>query len=412
MGNSIFKNKPFLFILFTGFLSILGVGVIIPVIPFIVSKYVSSHNNNEIALYVGLLISLYSFCQFFAAPVLGALSDKYGRRPILLICLFGSAIGYILFGIGGSLTILFIARAIDGITGGDISTVIAYIADVTKPNERGKYFGMVGATIGLGFMIGPTIGGLVSSISLSAPVFLAAGLTILNMIYGYFVLPESLDRKHRMIDFSPHHLNPFNQLRYILNNKVLKSLILIGSFYFLAFTQLVSIVTVFYKDTLHWTPENLGFYFLILGAGDMFTQGYLIRKLLPKFGPVKLVFAGFLITCFAYAINTVISIFPYVFLAYSYMLIYAFGSGLFEPSFGSLLSVVAGPQEQGRVQGASQSMQSLCRIIGPLVAAFLYQFHHGLPWVSCIVASIAGAILLYKYRNIITDHLHTSVHAK
>ena len=142
----------------------------------------------------------------------GALSDKYGRRPVLLLCLFGSAIGYILFGIGGSLTILFIARAIDGITGGDVSTVIAYVADVTKPQDRGKYFGVVGATIGLGFMLGPTIGGLVSSISLSAPVFLAAGLTIINMIYGYFVLPESLDPKHRMDDFSLHHLNPFLQL--------------------------------------------------------------------------------------------------------------------------------------------------------------------------------------------------------
>src|SRR5260221_7920367 len=161
MDKSVFQNKPFLFILFTAFLSILGIGIIIPVIPFIVAKYVKS--PNEIAFQVGLLVSLYSFCQFFAAPVLGALSDKYGRRPVLLLCLLGSAIGYILFGIGGSLAILFIARAIDGITGGDISTVIAYVADVTKPQDRGKYFGIVGATIGLGFIIGPTVGGLMSS---------------------------------------------------------------------------------------------------------------------------------------------------------------------------------------------------------------------------------------------------------
>src|ERR1700733_9251365 len=143
MYKTIFANKPFLFILITAFLSILGIGLIIPVLPFVVGQYVDPKHVGEIAWYVGLLTSLYALCQFFAAPVLGALSDRYGRRPVLLLCLFGSAIGYILFGIGGSLTVLFIARAIDGITGGDISTVIAYIADVTEPQERGKYFGIV-----------------------------------------------------------------------------------------------------------------------------------------------------------------------------------------------------------------------------------------------------------------------------
>lgn len=410
MGKSLFANKPFLFILFTGFLSILGIGVIIPVIPFIVGKYVDPHHTNEIAIYVGLLVSLYSFCQFFAAPVLGVLSDKYGRRPVLLLCLLGSAIGYILFGIGGSLSILFIARAIDGITGGDISTVIAYVADVTKPQERGKYFGIVGATIGLGFMIGPSVGGLVSSISLSAPVFLAAGLVLLNMIYGYFVLPESLSKENRMTDFSPHHLNPFNQLNYILKNNTLKSLMIIGSFYFFAFSELSSIITVFFKDTLHWSPGNIGLYFLVLGIGDMFTQGFLTGKLLPKFGPIKLVFAGFLTTAIAYAINAVVPIFPFVLLAYAYIVVYALGSGLFEPSFGGLISGVAGQQEQGRVQGASQSMQSISRIIGPLFAAFLYQFNHSLPWISCVLVSLIGAALLFIYRNQIASHLHTSIH--
>jgi len=403
MDKSLFKNKPFLFILITAFLSVMGIGLIIPVIPFIVGKYAGA---NQIAWNVGLLVSLYSFCQFFAAPVLGALSDKFGRRPILLWCLLGSAIGYILFGIGGSLAILFIARAIDGITGGDISTVIAYVADVTKPQERGKYFGIVGATIGLGFMIGPSVGGLVSSISLSAPVFLAAGLTIINMIYGYFVLPESLSYKHRMSDFSLHHLNPFNQLRYILKNKTLQSLIIIGFFYFLAFSQLISIISVFYKDTLLWTPENLGFYFLIIGAGDIFVQGYLTGKLLPKFGPIKLLFAGFLITLCAYSINAFIPVFPFAFLAYIYMIIYAVGSGLFEPSFGSLLSSVAGPQEQGRIQGASQSMQSIARILGPLTAAFLYEYSHSFPWILCVILSLIGAMLVFSYKKKITTSMN------
>lgn len=399
MDRSIFANKPFLFILFTTFLSILGIGIIIPVIPFIVGQYIDPSNLNAVALFVGILTSLYSFCQFFAAPVLGALSDKHGRRPVLLLCLLGSAIGYILFGIGGSIAVLFVGRIIDGLTGGDISTAMAYVADVTKPQDRGKYFGVIGATIGFGFILGPSIGGLVSHISLSAPLYLAAGLTLVNMIYGYFVLPESLAKVHRMSDFTIHHLNPFTQINYILGHKTLRPLMLIGLFYFLAFAQLQAITSVFYKDVLNWTPGNIGFYFLVLGLGDMFTQGFLAGKLLPKFGPIKLVLAGFFVTAVAYAINAILPIFPYVFLAYLYIIIYALGSGLFEPSFSGLVSRSATPQEQGRVQGASQSMQSVTRIVGPLLAAFLYQYSHSLPWIFCVIFSLIGAYLLLQRRT-------------
>lgn len=403
--KSIFTNKPFLFILFTAFLSILGIGLIIPVIPFIVARYVGAKNTNEIALLVGLITSLYAFCQFFAAPVLGALSDKFGRRPILLLCLFGSAIGYIMFGIGGSMAIILLSRIIDGITGGDVSTAMAYVADVTKPQERGKYFGIVGAVIGLGFILGPSVGGLVAHISLSAPLFLAAALTLLNMLYGYFVLPESLTKENRNADFSVHHLNPFTQIQYILKNNTLTMLMIVGAFYYFAFAQMQSIASIFFKDTLNWTPGNIGFYFLILGTCDMITQGFLAGKLVEKFGTVKIVLSGFIVTAIAFSINALLPIFPFAFFAYVYVVIYSLGSGFFEPAFGGLISSSASPQEQGRVQGASQSVQSITRILGPLFAAFLYSINHSLSWISCVIFSLIGAVYLFGKREKILAHL-------
>jgi DHA1 family tetracycline resistance protein-like MFS transporter len=229
-------------------------------------------------------------------------------------------------------------------------------------------------------------------------------------VYGYFVLPESLDKKHRMTDFSWHHLNPFIQLQYILKNSFLKSLMIVGFFYFFAFAQLQGISSVFFKDVMKWDPGHIGFYFLVLGIGDMFTQGFLAGKLMPKFGAIKLVFAGFLITSLAYAINAVLPIFPYIFLAYIYILIYALGSGLFEPAFGGLVAGSAEPQEQGRVQGASQSVQSITRIIGPIFAAFLYEIHPSVSWISCVIFSLIGFFLLFHHKDEISKHMNVVMH--
>lgn len=385
--KDVFANTKFLFILFSAFLAVMGIGFIIPVIPFILEEYVPS---NQVALMVGVLTSLYSLCQFFAAPVLGALSDKYGRRPVLLFCLLGSAIGYVMFGIGGALWILFVGRIIDGLTGGDISTLFAYIADITEPKDRGKYFGIVGATVGFGFIIGPTLGGLASKISYSAPFFIAAGFTLINMLFGIFVLPESLDKKHRMTDFSAHHLNPFGQISNVWKKPLIKTLFILSIFYFFPFAQLQGISSVYYKDTLHWNADNIGYLFLVLGIGDMITQGFLSGKLIPKFGELKTVLGGFILTAIAYAVFAALVVFPTSSTAYVGILIYAFGSGLFEPSIGSLISRSAEPREQGRVQGASQSLQSVTRIVGPLTAAFLYQAGTSFPYLLNVILSIAG----------------------
>jgi DHA1 family tetracycline resistance protein-like MFS transporter len=405
--KDIFANKAFLFITFSAFLAVIGIGIIIPVIPFIVQKYMPGANEGTIAFNVGILMSIYSLCQFFAAPGLGALSDKYGRRPVLLFCLVGSALGYVLFGIGGSLAVLFLGRIIDGLTGGDISTMFAYIADVTKPEERGKLFGILGATVGVGFMIGPSIGGLMAQISLSAPFYLAAAVTLLNAVFGYFVLPESLAKEHRMSDFSIHHLNPFSQLQSVLSNVTIKTLLFLGFFYFLPFSQLQGIGGVFSKDVLHWDPANIGTMFLVVGVVDILTQGVFSQKLMSKFGELRLTIAGLAITGIAYALSASNVIFHSSLFAYITVTIFAFGGGLIEPALGSLISRAADPREQGRVQGANQSLQSITRIVGPLLAAFLYGIGASIPYIVCALLSLVALFYVKTKYQFIAAHIHS-----
>lgn len=397
-------KKQAIFVFVTTFLNFLGFSIIIPIIPFLVQKY--EPDPKLIALYVGFILSSYSLCQFLAAPALGVLSDRFGRRPILLISLLGSVIGYLFLGFGGSLAILFLGRIIDGLTGGNISTVYAYVADITEPKDRGKYFGLMGAIGGLGFMLGPAIGGVTGTIHLAAPLFIAAAVTFVNMIFGYFVMPESLKHEHKLDRVELSHLNPFSQLSRLSSIPVLKILFLVVFLYFFAATMLQGNLSVFTKDVLNWGPKEIGLMLFVVGIIDIFSQGFLTSKLMPILGDSKLVIVGALLNSLGiFLVGTVSGFHSVVFL----MIVVIFlniGDGVFQPALSSLISRATEPKKQGRVQGANQSIQAISRVLGPLTAAWLYQYGHGLPYyvsggVVAIVFLIVFSVRLDKHYDVV-----------
>ncbi len=396
------KNRSLTFIVVTMFLNFLGFSIIIPILPFLVEQY--APNIKDIALNVGLIMAAYAFCQFIAAPGLGALSDKFGRRPILLVSLFGSIIGYLVMAIGGALWVLFLGRIIDGLTGGNISTVFAYIADITKPQERGKYYGLLGAAGGFGFMIGPAVGGLTAHFSLVTPLYLAAFITFLNMVWGYFVLPESLSTEHRTPNVNIRHLNPFLQFNHIFDIPALKRIFLYAFLFFLALMQMQSITSVFLKDIFNWGPEQIGFALFAVGVMDIFSQGYLVRKLLEKLSDLNVSEIGLGLTLIGFVIIALTASLNSLLLLILGVIILVIGDGLFEPSASSLISNSVDRTMQGRVQGASQSMQSMTRVLGPFFAAFLYTVWAGLPYAFGAVLLVGSFAVLALSRKIIHEH--------
>jgi DHA1 family tetracycline resistance protein-like MFS transporter len=371
------------------------------VIPFIVEKYVAL---KDVPIYVGLIMSSYALCQFLAAPVLGMLSDRFGRRPILLISLAGSVIGYILFGIGGSLGMLFLGRVIDGLTGGNISTIFAYIADVTEPKKRGKYYGLAGAVGGIGFMVGPAVGGLLGGISLTAPMYLAAAVMFVNMLWGYFVLPESLAPEHRLAKFEIGHLNPFGQFKNIFSIKVMRMLLFVSFLFFAAGTAMQSTTSIFIKDVMGWGPAGVGIILFIVGLIDILAQGFLTSKLLHVMGEIKLTILGLIINGTGFLMLGAVSIFASPILLYVSTVIFVLGDGLFQPAMSGLIANSVEPKMQGRIQGANQGVQSIARIIGPLYATFLYQFAPGLPYLTGAIIIALGLFTLGFSLQTIVKH--------
>jgi DHA1 family tetracycline resistance protein-like MFS transporter len=348
----------------------IGSTITAPVAPFVVRRYLGDSGN--LALVVSWLSAVYGLCAFLAAPGLGVLSDRYGRRPLLLISLLGSAIGYFVFGIGGALWVLFLGRIIDGLTGGNISILFAYVGDVTPAEQRGKVFGQVGAMIGVGFIIGPVLGGFTAQFGYSVPLFIAAAVCLASTLWGYFFMSESLSAEHRSQQVRIADLNPLRQVRKLFAMDQVRWLVVVGICDVFPFTLFTTELGVFSIEALGWGPREIGLIWLLIGGISIVMQGVLVGRLLQIFGAIKLIIAGLVAEIAGYALIAAVAFAPSPLLLLAGVFLFAFGSGFFEPALGGLMSDAAGPREQGIVQGGYQAIRSLLGIAGPLLAGVLY----------------------------------------
>ncbi|MFN7375795.1 MAG: MFS transporter [bacterium] len=345
-------------------LDLLGIGLLIPVIPYLVKQFTDN------AAVAGVLSATYALLQFLATPVLGALSDRVGRRPVLIVSLIGSAIGYAIFGLAGALWMLFVGRAIDGITGGNISTAYAYAADVSTPAERGKTFGMMGAAMGLGFIIGPGIGGWLASYDFHYPAFAAAGAALLSAAWGFFALPESLTPERR--EKGPMQLSLLNPLRTVSGKFVGGAFLpVMLAVVAVSFTQasMYGVFAFWTHDMLDWGPSEVSYILVMAGIIGVVVQGGLVRVLSKKIGDRATLALGLLTLGLACA---VLGFSTQAWMLYACLAVWSIGGGLAGASSTAMVSKLAGVHEQGQAMGVSQALAGLMRIAGPLWGGFAY----------------------------------------
>lgn len=369
-SNTPVRRTSFMLLLVIALLNTMGITIIVPIVPFLTLRYLAHPNN--LAAIVGWLFAAYGICQLIAAPGLGVLSDRFGRRPILFICLLGSAVGYLIFGLGGALWLLFLGRIIDGLTGGNISVLFGYIADITEPKDRGKYFGRLGATASIGSLIGPAVGGLLATINYSVPFLAAAGLLLLTLVCGYFLLPESLEKEHRITSIAVSELNPLKQLASVFRWASLRWLLLAWFFYAFPVGMLQATITVLMKDSLGFNVTQASLVVTLVGAADILAQGVLVGWLLTMLGNIRLGLIAFVLVGISYLVLGSIVFLATPILLLVGIILFASSGSFVENALRGLISETVGRREQGSVSGATQSLQSLGWVVGPLIGGFMY----------------------------------------
>ncbi len=366
----------------TVFIDLLGFGIVIPLLPLY------AEDLHPTPLQFGLLMSSYSAMQFLFAPILGRISDRVGRRPVLLVSLLGTVAGYILFAFAGTLPLLFASRIIDGITGGNIGTAQAVIADVTTGSERARGMGMIGMAFGLGFIFGPAIGGFSVHFGRSAPGLVAAALSFAAFLFAWFRLPETRpagtpERRFEILSVA-------SVLR-TARRPGIGALLVVALLAAVAFANFESTFSQYLKARFDFGPSSVAWVFVVIGVTSALVQGGLIRRIVPRFGEARIIVAGLLCLAAGFALLAFGSGYAALFPA---IVLMALGTGLSNPALMSFVSRRTSPTEQGEVLGSLQSMSALGRIVGPFwgETVFLRVGHTG-PHITGIVLESAALLL-------------------
>lgn len=392
------KKAAIGFIFITLLIDITGWGIILPVVPKLIGELIHS-DISEAAKYGGWLGFAYAITQFIFAPIIGNLSDKHGRRPIILISLLGFSIDYILLALAPSIGWLFFGRIIAGLTGASISTATAYIADISTDEDRTKNFGLVGPAFGLGFIIGPVLGGLLGQYGARVPFYVAAVLCMVNFLYGLFILPESLDKDKRR-SFNWKRANPIGTFVFLRKQSKIANLVVALILVYIALHAVQSNWHFFTMYKFNWTERTVGLSLGLLGLLIGLVQGVLIRWAIPKIGEQKSIYFGLVF----YALGLMLFAFTNNgWLMFVFLIPYSLG-GICGPAIQSIISKNVPSNEQGELQGALTSLVSATSIIGPpIMTNLFYYFTHdkapfkfsGAPFFLASILMAVSAIIIY-----------------
>ena len=377
-------SRPLLVIFLTIFVNLVGFGIIIPLLPFYAETFGAS------PFVIGLLFASFSLSQLLAAPILGELSDRYGRRPVLVFSLIGTVISFAMLAVAQSLMMLFAARVVDGLSGGNITTARAYIADITTEQDRARAFGILGAAFGLGFIVGPALGAAFSHISYTAPIWAAAAITLIATALAWLWLPETVHRAHA------GGASPWRALKELGGRANLRLLLTVDFVYWMAFAVYQTTFALFGARRFGFDAAQTGYLLSAFGFLGVFVQGLFVGPVVAALGERRTLIVGLLFTAVGWGGSALTHSVP-VFVAL--LVPGAIGIGLCNATLSALVSNAAGPHEQGRVQGAAGALESLGRTIGPVWGnGALQAFGEGKAYGAAAAVLIGAAALTVSYR--------------